>query len=100
MNSNRLRILLSVVTCALLGYPTAAQVSSRKTLNLEGAQKVIAAAETEARRSGGTAVIAVVDAGGNLMALQRLDGTFRCRRQHFHRQGPDCRSVQEADQSL
>lgn len=76
MNSNRLRILMSVLTCTLLASITAAQVSSVKTLNLDGAQKVIAAAEAEARRSGGTAVIAIVDAGGNLMALQRLDGTF------------------------
>jgi glc operon protein GlcG len=52
-------------------------VSSKKALNLEGARKVIAAAEAEARRlnaPGG--VIAVVDDGGNLVALERLDGTF------------------------
>jgi glc operon protein GlcG len=52
-------------------------VSSKKALNLEGARKVIAAAEAEAKRlnaPGG--VIAVVDDGGNLVALERLDGTF------------------------
>jgi glc operon protein GlcG len=53
-----------------------AQVANKKSLTLEGAAKVIAAAEVEARNTGGTAVIAVVDDGGNLMALQRLDGTF------------------------
>jgi uncharacterized protein GlcG (DUF336 family) len=52
-------------------------VSSKKALTLEGARKVIAAAEAEAKRlnaPGG--VIAVVDDGGNLVALERLDGTF------------------------
>jgi glc operon protein GlcG len=49
----------------------------KKTLTLDGARRVIAAAESEAKRlnaPGG--VIAVVDNGGNLMALERLDGTF------------------------
>ena len=54
-----------------------AQVADKKTLTLDGARKVIAAAEQYAKENkapGG--VIAVVDAGGNLMALERLDGTF------------------------
>jgi uncharacterized protein GlcG (DUF336 family)/mannose-6-phosphate isomerase-like protein (cupin superfamily) len=54
-----------------------AQVADKKTLTLEGARKVIAAAQAEAKKlnaPGG--VIAVVDDGGNLMALERLDGTF------------------------
>ena len=49
----------------------------KKSLNLEGAKKAIAAAVDYAKKnnaSGG--VIAVVDEGGNLMALERLDGTF------------------------
>jgi len=54
-----------------------AQVMEKKSLTLEGARKVIAAAKAEAQKlnaPGG--VIAVVDDGGNLMALERLDGTF------------------------
>lgn len=54
-----------------------AQPVERKTLTLADARLVIAAAVTEAKRlnaPGG--VIAVVDDGGNLMALERLDGTF------------------------
>jgi len=42
-------------------------VAERKVLTLEGAKKVIAAAEAYAPCSGG--VIAVVDDGGNLIAL-------------------------------
>ncbi|MEW6143432.1 MAG: heme-binding protein [Thermodesulfobacteriota bacterium] len=54
-----------------------AQVTGKKSITLEGANTVIAAAKAEAERlnaPGG--VIAVVDDGGNLVALERLDGTF------------------------
>src|SRR5438477_6747738 len=54
-----------------------AQTVEKKTLTLQGAEQVIAAAKNEASKlqaPGG--VIAVVDDGGNLMALERLDGTF------------------------
>ena len=53
------------------------QIADKKTLTLDGAERVIAAAKVKAqdlKAPGG--VIAVVDAGGNLMALARLDGTF------------------------
>jgi uncharacterized protein GlcG (DUF336 family) len=54
-----------------------AQVTEKKALTLEGARKVIAAAEAYARQNNAPGgVIAVVDDGGNLMALERLDGTF------------------------
>ncbi len=70
------RILAAVV---MAGSVTAveAQVVEKKALTLEGARQIIASAIGEARRlkaPGG--VIAVVDDGGNLMALERLDGTF------------------------
>ena len=53
------------------------KTAEKKTLTLQGAERVIAAAKAEAQKlqaPGG--VIAVVDDGGNLMALERLDGTF------------------------
>jgi glc operon protein GlcG len=60
-----------------LAVAASAQVADKKSLTLEGAKKVIAAAEAEAKRKNAPgAVIAVVDDGGNLMALHRLDGTF------------------------
>ena len=71
------RITTAALALSLLAAAAQAQVSSKKVLNLEGARKVIAAAEAEAKRlnaPGG--VIAVVDDGGNLVALERLDGTF------------------------
>ena len=71
------RIFMAAFALSLLAAAAQAQVSSKKVLNLEGARRVIAAAEAEAKRlnaPGG--VIAVVDDGGNLVALERLDGTF------------------------
>src|SRR5215213_4759371 len=70
-----------VLTLALLlvgtGAGRAQQVESRKSLTLDGAKKVIAAAVAEAKlKNAPGGVIAVVDEGGNLMALERLDGTF------------------------
>jgi len=55
----------------------AGSVSDKQGLTLEGAKQVIAATVAEARRvnaPGGS--IAVVDEGGNLLALERLDQTF------------------------
>lgn len=55
---------------------TAPLITSRPSLTLDGAKRVIAAAVAQARKDVGTGVIAVVDEGGNLMALERLDNTF------------------------
>ena len=65
------------VCIAALATASATQTADKKTLTLKGAESVIAAAKAEAQKlqaPGG--VIAVVDDGGNLMALERLDGTF------------------------
>src|SRR5262249_49210894 len=67
----------SLTVLAVLAATAAAQTADKKTLTLKGAEAVIAAAKAEAQKlnaPGG--VIAVVDDGGNLMALERLDGTF------------------------
>ncbi|HEU4795000.1 MAG TPA: heme-binding protein [Pyrinomonadaceae bacterium] len=54
-----------------------AQTVAKKTLTIEGAKKVIAGAVAYAKKNNAPGgVIAVVDDGGNLMALERLDGTF------------------------
>ncbi len=54
----------------------AAEVIDKKALTLEGAKKAAVAAAAEARKNNEGAAIAVVDDGGNLMYLERLDGTF------------------------
>jgi glc operon protein GlcG len=63
--------LLALFLAGSLG----AQIATRKVLTLEAAKKIAAAAEAEARKNNWNVVIAIVDDGGNLMYLQRLDGT-------------------------
>ena len=54
-----------------------AQTTTKTTLTIDGAKKVIAGAVAYAKKNNAPGgVIAVVDEGGNLMALERLDGTF------------------------
>jgi uncharacterized protein GlcG (DUF336 family) len=54
-----------------------AQTVQKKSLTLEGAKKVIAAAVAEAKsKNAPGGAIAVVDEGGNLVAVERLDNTF------------------------
>ena len=53
-----------------------AQVVEKKALTLEGAKKVIAAAEAEAVKNRVGCNVAVVDDGGNLIAFHRIDPTF------------------------
>jgi len=48
----------------------------RAALSLDGAKKAAAAATDEARRHGDGGAIAIVDEGGNLVYLERLDDTF------------------------
>ena len=72
-------ILVIVPLFLSLANHTAAEseTAQKKALTLEGAKKVIGAAVAEAKKlnaPGGA--IAVVDEGGNLMAVERLDGTF------------------------
>lgn len=65
--------------CALvaLAVSSHAQVVTKKSLDVSGAKQAIAAAVDYAKKSNAPGgVIAVVDEGGNLMALERLDGTF------------------------
>src|SRR6516164_126517 len=52
------------------------QWTEKKTLTLDGAHKAVSAIVAEAGKRGTTGAIAVVDDGGNLMAVERIDGTF------------------------
>jgi len=71
------KIILTLLITALCVRVSTAQIADKKVLTLDGAKRVIAAAEAQARQLNAPgAVIAVVDDGGNLMALERLDGTF------------------------
>jgi len=76
MASTRRAILTAAVLLATTATHSAAQVADKKVLTLEGAKKVAAAAAADARAHGEGSAIAVVDDGGNLMYLERLDGAF------------------------
>lgn len=49
---------------------------TKKSLTLEAAREVAAAAEAEASRNNWRMVIAVVDDGANLICLSRMDGAL------------------------
>ena len=73
----KIRIILTTLIVLSAAVFTNAQTVDKKALTIEGAKKVIAGAVAYARKNNAPGgVIAVVDEGGNLMALERLDGTF------------------------
>jgi glc operon protein GlcG len=72
-------VSIAPAVALLLGLataPAAAQVAARPGLTLDGAKAVAAAAAAEARRLGAGGAIAVVDEGGAVLYLERLDNTF------------------------
>src|SRR5215831_3619709 len=74
-----MRISTAIVITAMVGITAAsqAQIVEKKSLNLDGAKQAIAAAADYAKKNNAPGgVIAIVDEGGNLIALERLDGTF------------------------
>jgi glc operon protein GlcG len=76
-----LRILTAGVLAMSASAAAFAQLASvekveKRVLTLSGARLVAAAAEAEARRLNTTGAVAVVDDGGNLLFLVRLDNTF------------------------
>lgn len=73
----RIVYFVAAATLALAaGGSSFAQTTTKKALTLAGARKVAVAAEAEALKNKEGAVIAVVDDGGNLMFLERIDGSF------------------------
>ncbi|SRR6266849_1899540 len=71
----RMLSLVALALFAALSMNANAQLADKKVLTLEGAKKIAAAAEAEARKNNWNVVIAVVDDGGHLVYLQRIDGT-------------------------
>jgi hypothetical protein len=77
MQTNKISAFLSFAAMVMMATNTNAQVITTKTISLEAAKKVV----SEAVRFGKAAnapggAVAVVDNGGNLVYLERLDGTF------------------------
>jgi len=73
----KIRIIFTTLIVLSAALFANAQTVEKKTLTIDGARKVIAAAIAYAKKNNAPGgVIAVVDDGGNLMALERMDGTF------------------------
>ena len=68
--------LLSLNLLAFAGRAQAQVIESKTTLTLEGAKAVAAAAAAEAKKGNEGASVAIVDDGGNLMYLERIQPTF------------------------
>ena len=71
----RMLSLIALAVFAALSVNANAQLADKKVLTLEAAKKIAVAAEAEARKNNWNVVIAVVDDGGHLLYLQRIDGT-------------------------
>jgi glc operon protein GlcG len=68
---------LVVLTLLAAAVSAEAQVTqSKKVLTLEGAKAIAAAAAAEAKKGNEGASIAIVDDGGNLIYLERIQPTF------------------------
>ena len=77
MTSIRITLASLVTTCSLLmaapGFAQSGPAPYGAPINIEQAKKVMVAAEAEARKNNWQVVISIVDSGGHLVALQRLD---------------------------
>jgi glc operon protein GlcG len=60
---------------AVSPFHVQAQLATKKALTLDVAKKLAAVAETEALKNKWTMVIALVDDGGNLVYLEKIDNT-------------------------
>lgn len=77
MSTNKITALFSFAAMVLIATATNAQVINTKTISLEAAKKVAAEAVKYAKANNAPGgAIAVVDNGGNLVYLERLDNTF------------------------
>lgn len=71
----RILSLIVLAVFAALSMNANAQLADKKVLTLDAAKKIASGAEAEAKKNNWNVVIAVVDDGGHLMYLQRIDGT-------------------------
>jgi len=84
MDKAKLVALILAVSVALAAGAVSAQTPTPApaapppygpAITLEQAKKAMASAEAEARKNNWNVVIAIVDSGGNIVMLQRLDDT-------------------------
>ena len=68
--------LVALISLVLAGRAQAQTTQLKRTLTLEGAKIVATAAAAEAKKGSEGASIAIVDDGGNLIYLERIQPTF------------------------
>ncbi len=71
----KLLIGVAIVVSWVVAMSASAQTVDKKTLSFEAATKIATKAAEEARARGVGVVIAVVDDGGHLIPLHRLNDT-------------------------
>ena len=72
----RSRLLAVAILFSLVsGIAVGAQLATKKALTLDVVKQIAAAAEAEATKNKWNVVIAIVDDGGHLIYLQRMDET-------------------------
>src|SRR5215216_4751625 len=77
MNSSRMTAFLSLAAMITMATETRAQTIASKNISLEAAKKCVTEAVKYAKANNAPGgAIAIVDNGGNLVYLERLDGTF------------------------
>jgi uncharacterized protein GlcG (DUF336 family) len=63
------------MTCCVVGSGAWGQMVDKKGLSLAEATKIASAAQDEAKKNNWTMAIAIVDDGGHLILLQKMDDT-------------------------
>ena len=70
-----LKYLVLAAFIAFVAAPMQAQVATKSTVTLDLAKKIAAKANAEAVKNKWTMVITILDDGGNLVYLEKMDGT-------------------------
>jgi glc operon protein GlcG len=73
MNRIAHTLFTGAVLLAIAGFLFVQQLGAKRTLNFAIAKRFVAAAEQKARKNNFTMFICVVDDGGNVMLIERLD---------------------------
>src|SRR3954470_173303 len=72
-----MKLIFTALCLIALSIGLQAQVLGTKNISLEAAKKIVAEAVKYAKANNAPgASVAIVDAGGNLVYIERLDGTF------------------------
>jgi glc operon protein GlcG len=77
MKQSKCYAIISFTAMVMMSTASNAQLLSTKTISLEAAKKIVTESVKYAKANNAPGgAIAVVDNGGNLVYLERLDGTF------------------------